>query len=141
MMNSSKSDRPTWDAIWMEFATHLAQRSVDPKCQVGAAIVSKDNTQVYAVGYNGDHAGGPNTRDNLQTGASGFIHAEINALIKCDYNATKDKVMYVTYSPCSVCAKAIINAGIKEVVYHKLYEADTSGLELLESMSITVRKH
>ena len=140
-MSSVKSTRPEWDAIWMEFAKHLAQRSVDPKCQVGAAIVSRDNTQVHAVGYNEDHAGGPNERDSLQTGSSGFIHAEINALIKCDFNSTKDKVMYVTYSPCSVCAKAIINAGIKEVVYHEVYEADKSGLELLESMSITVRKH
>ena len=132
--------RPTWDDIWMRFARTIAERSVDPKCQVGCAIVSGDNTQVFAVGYNGDHAGGPNKRDSLEQGRGGFIHAEINALIKCDYNSTKAKIMYITWSPCRMCAKAIINAGISEVIYDLTYHPDTSGLELLEKAGIRVRK-
>ncbi len=132
--------RPTWGYIWMQFARTIAERSVDPKCQVGCAVVSDDNTQVFAVGYNGDHAGGPNKRDSLEVGRAGFIHAEINALIKCDYNSTKTKIMYVTLSPCRMCAKAIINAGISEVVYDREYAPDLSGLTLLENAGIRVRK-
>ena len=68
--------RPSWNEIWKRFAIDIAKRSPDPKFQVGAVIVSDDNTQVLALGYNGDHKGGPNCRDSLETGKSGFIHAE-----------------------------------------------------------------
>jgi dCMP deaminase len=132
--------RPTWDQVWMSVAQTIAKRSVDPKYKMGAVIVSKDNTQVFAVGYNGDHAGGPNQRESLETGGSGFLHAEINALIKCDYHATQPKIMYITSSPCRMCCKAIINAGIAEVVYGELYPHDISGLGLMRSSGITVRK-
>ena len=114
--------RPNWDEIWMDFAKNIARRSIDPKHKVGAVIVTNDNTQVLSLGYNGDHKGGPNIRDSLEHGHSGLIHAEINALIKCDYNNPKNKKMYVTLSPCEVCAKAIINAGIKEVIYLEEYK-------------------
>ena len=130
--------RPSWNNIWKRFALDIAKRSPDPKFQVGAVIVTDDNTQVLALGYNGDHKGGPNTRDSMKHGHSGLIHAEINALIKCDYNNPKDKKMYVTLSPCCVCAKAIINAGIKEVVYLKKYR-DTEGIDILQSCGIIVR--
>ena len=132
--------RPDWDTIWIEFAQNISRRSIDPKHKVGAVIVTTDNTQVLALGYNGDHKGGPNTRDSMQHGYSGLIHAEINALIKCDYNSPKDKKMYVTLSPCCVCAKAIINAGIKEVVYLEKY-IDTDGIDILQSCGIIVRKN
>jgi len=131
--------RPSWDNIWKNFVHNIAQRSVDPKYKVGAVIVTGDNTQVLALGYNGDHKGGSNMRDSLETGKSGFIHAEINALIKCDYNCPKVKKMYLTHSPCAVCAKCIINAGIDSVLYCEEYE-DISGLEILEAAGIDVRK-
>lgn len=130
--------RPSWDQIWIDFAHMISQRSIDPKYKVGAVIVTSDNTQVLALGYNGDHKGGPNVRDSLDHGHSGLIHAEINALIKCDYNNPKDKKMYVTLSPCCVCAKAIINAGIKEVIFHERY-VDSTGIDILQSCGIIVR--
>ena len=86
-------ERPSWNNIWKRFALDIAQRSPDPKFQVGAVIVTDDNTQVLALGYNGDQKGGPNCRDSLETGKSGFIHAEVNALIKCDFNNPKPKKM------------------------------------------------
>ena len=131
--------RPNWDTIWIEFARNISRRSFDPKHKVGAVIVTADNTQVLALGYNGDHKGGPNCRASLEHGASGFIHAEINALIKCDYNNPKDKKMYVTLSPCEVCAKAIVNAGIKEVIYDKLYIEGANSIKLLIDSGICVR--
>ena len=130
--------RPKWDEIWMDFAKNISRRSIDPKHKVGAVIVTEDNTQVLSLGYNGDHKGGPNIRDSLEHGHSGLIHAEINALIKCDYNNPKNKKMYVTLSPCDVCAKAIINAGIKEVIYLEEYKK-SKGLEILQSCGIIVR--
>ena len=131
--------RPDWDSIWINFANDIAKRSVDPKYKVGAIIVTDDNTQVLALGYNGDHKGGSNMRDSLEKGKSGFIHAEVNALIKCDYNNPKKKKMYLTHSPCSVCAKCIINSGIAEVIYCEEYE-DLTGLEILKQGNISIRK-
>lgn len=130
--------RPEWDDIWMDFAHTISQRSVDPKHKVGVVIVNDENTQVLSIGYNGDQKGGANRRDSMEIGGSGFIHAEINALIKCDYNYPKDKKMYLTLSPCSICAKAIINAGIKEVIYDELYK-ESDGVSILKSAGINVK--
>ena len=132
--------RPSWDTIWMQFAAQIALRSPDEKHKVGAVIVNDENTQVLSVGYNGDQKGGPNKRESLETGGSGFIHAEINALIKCDYNYPKKKKMYLTLSPCRMCAKAIVNAGINEVIYLKRYES-SNGLEILKDAGIIVKEY
>jgi dCMP deaminase len=106
---------------------------------VGAVVATEDNTQVLSVGYNGDHAGGSNEVESLEPGLSGCIHAEINALIKLDYNNPKKKKMYVTLSPCKMCAKAIVNANISEVIFLEKYR-DESGLQLLQNSGIGVRQ-
>jgi len=131
-------DRPTWDEIWGAFSKQISMRSPDPKHKVGAVIVNDENTQVLSIGYNGGEKGGKNQRDSLEVGKSGFIHAEINALIKCDYNNPTRKKMYLTLSPCDICAKAIINAGIDEVVYLERYE-QSNGIDILKDAGITVR--
>ena len=77
--------------------------------------------------------------ESLDPGQSGFLHAEINALIKSDYNNPVAKRMYVTLSPCRTCAKALINGGIDEVIYDDEYR-DTSGLNLLRQAGISVRQ-
>ena len=129
--------RPDWDSIWMDFARSISRRSHDPRFQVGAVVVAQDNCQVLAIGYNGDQKGGENKVESNEPGHSGFIHAEINALIKMDYNHPKKKTMYLTLSPCRHCAKAIINGGINRVVYGEKYR-DTSGIELLAQYNIEV---
>ena len=136
----SSDGRPEWDEIWMGFAHSISRRSYDPRHQVGAVIVSDKNTQVLAVGYNGNYSGGPNEVESPLPGESGMIHAEINALLKMDYNNPKSKKMYITLSPCKMCAKAVINAGISEVIYDEAYRDDT-GVRLLESCGILVRKY
>jgi dCMP deaminase len=123
----------------MKFAHLISKRSYDPRYQVGAIVVTEDNTQVMAVGYNGNYSGGPNEVESAIPGESGMLHAEINALLKCDYNDPQRKIMYITLSPCRMCAKAIINAGIDEVIYDELYR-DDSGLEILKSAGLDVRK-
>ena len=131
--------RPSWDEVWSSFAMTISKRSIDPRSKVGAVIVTEDNTQVLSVGYNGDQAGGPNEVESLEPGQSGCLHAEINSIIKLDYNNPKKKKMYVTMSPCKMCAKAIINAGVNEVVYAEKYR-DESGIQLLLNSGIIVRK-
>ena len=130
--------RPSWDEIWMDFAHNIAKRSYDRRFRVGSVIVTDDNCQVLAVGYNGNYSGGPNESESETPGESGMIHAEINALIKLDYNNPKDKKLYLTLAPCRMCAKAIVNAGIKEVIYREAYR-DMSGTELLKECGIKVR--
>ena len=124
----------------MEFAHSISRRSYDPRHQVGAVVVTDDNTQVLAVGYNGNHSGGPNEVESSTPGESGMLHAEINALLKMDYNNPKRKILYVTLSPCRMCSKAIINSGIDEVVYSEEYR-DTSGIDLLFESDVPVRKY
>ena len=131
--------RKTWDEIWKSFVLDIAQRSPDPKYKVGCIVVSEDNTQVLSMGYNGDHKGGSNKRDSLETGKSGFIHAEVNALIKLDYNNPKKKKAYLSLSPCLVCARSLVNAGINEVYYIDEY-IDTTGLDILRDSGISVKQ-
>ena len=130
--------RPEWDEIWANFANQISRRSVDPKYKVGVVVVNEENTQVLSIGYNGDQKGGSNQRESLDTGDSGFIHAEENALIKLDYNNPKRKKMYVTLSPCRMCAKKIVNAGIDEVIYLERYE-QSNGIDILIDAGIVVR--
>ena len=131
--------RPSWDQVWSDVVFNISRRSPDPSFKVAAIVVTEDNTQLLSLGYNGDHAGGPNCRESDSPGDSGFIHAEVNALIKLDFNSPKRKKMYVSLSPCKMCAKAIINARIDEVVYVDQYR-DPSGVELLQNAGIKVRQ-
>jgi len=113
----------------------VGQRSHHPVHKVGCVIVSDDNTQVLSIGYNGNYKGGTNEADSDIPGESGLIHAEVNALLKMDYNNRKPKVMYITLSPCLMCAKAIINAGVSRVYYLDEYR-DKSGVELLRKAGV-----
>tara|TARA_B100000214_G_C23642696_1_gene479172 strand:- start:158 stop:589 length:432 start_codon:yes stop_codon:yes gene_type:complete len=138
-MKNQKKTRPEWDEIWMDFAHSISRRSYDPRFQVGSVVVTDDNTQVLAVGYNGNYSGGPNEIESKEPGHSGMLHAEINCLLKMDYNNPKRKILYVTLSPCRMCAKAIINSGIDEVVFMDQYR-DSSGIELLQEGKVKVRR-
>lgn len=120
----------------MSLASNLALRSHDGQLKVGCVIVSEDNSTVLANGYNGNYRGGPHHRESTEPGKSGFLHAELNACLKCDFGYPKKKVMYVTHSPCRDCCKIVINSGIHRVVYEQQYR-DTSGLELLRHSGIS----
>ncbi len=133
----ARLERPTWPQTWMQVARTMAQRSYDPRLKVGAIVVSADNTQMLSIGFNGNYKGGPHMHESPEPGKSGFIHAEVNALIKCDFNFGKKKHMYVTHSPCRDCAKLIINAEIDRVVYGIQYR-DPAGIDLLWDAGIEI---
>jgi len=115
----------------------VADKSHDPRTKVGSVIVTEDNTCVLGLGYNGAEKGGKNKPDSLEPGKSGFVHAEANALLKFNFGDYRDKKMYVTCSPCVVCARMIVNADIRTVIYRHEYR-DKAGLEILENSGINL---
>ncbi len=132
-------NRPSWKEVWMNVAELMSQRSHHPTFKVGAIITTADNTQILSVGYNGNEAGGDNEPESAEPGMSGLLHAEINCLLKLDYNNPKDKIMWLTLSPCQQCAKAIVNSGIKKIIYRDTYR-DLKGLEILANAGVKVER-
>lgn len=120
-----RTDYISWDEYFMGFAMLTAERSKDPNTQVGACVVSSDN-RILCCGYNGAPNGYsdddfPWKREGnpLNTKYMYCCHAELNALMNFKgYHREFDGAkLYVTLFPCNECAKAIIQAGIKHVVY------------------------
>ena len=134
---SNFEPRPKWHEVYLIFAHHLSERSTCQRAQVGCVITSWDHNRVLAIGYNGSHKGGPNECDSSEEGNCGCLHAEENAIIKMDYNDHSKKRLYCTTSPCYMCAKRIINAGIEWVCYAVPYRKN-DGVELLTKNSIEV---
>src|SRR5207302_5616169 len=107
-------DRIPLEEVYMRMAEELAKRSTCARLQVGSVITTPDLTQVVGIGYNGNARGLPNRCDSTQPGACGCIHSEQNALIKAGAQIP-GKVMFVSASPCVMCAKLIINCNVGRV--------------------------
>lgn len=133
-------ERPSWDKIWIEFAHALSARSSCRRLNVACVVVSSDNQRVLALGYNGNARGLPNDCDSEEPGNCGCLHAEQNCVAKLDYNDPAEKVAYLTDSPCKMCAKLLVNAGIRKVVYDREYRK-TEGLEVLRSARVLVERY
>lgn len=131
------NDRPTWPTTWMNFSKLIAQRSSDNKLKVGCVIVNDDNTSVLSVGYNGSPHGFDNERTSLEDGKSFFVHAEANCAVKMDYHHPCKKYAYITHSSCPDCARLLIQARIKRVIYDIPFR-DLSGLDILRQGNIEV---
>jgi deoxycytidylate deaminase len=122
-------------AVFAKFARDLAALSKCRERKVAAIITDKDMTQVYSIGLNGGPKGLVDCMCKID-GKYGCVHAEINALVKCQ-SADKDKVMIVTLSPCKQCAAAIINApGSFYAVYYIEQWKDMTGIRLLHEAGI-----
>ncbi len=111
----------SWDEYFMGIAVLSAQRSKDPSTQVGACIVNQEN-KIMSVGYNGFPWGCgdddfPWEREGENTKYPYVCHAELNAILNAGGRNLKDCKIYVALFPCNECAKAIIQSGIKEVIY------------------------
>ncbi len=138
--------RLSWDSVWMNLAKDIATKSTCrvPDRQIGCVIVSNDNTKVLAIGYNGSAKGDDNKCEydgdvkRVADSRCTCIHAEMNALVKLDTSNPCKKVMYLTMSPCSLCYKLIVNAGISEVVY--ISEYSTITIDKLKGLGVKVRK-
>ena len=141
----------TWDEYFMGMAILSSQRSKDPNTKVGACIVDQDH-KVVSNGYNGMPIGVDETKISWNKGEgldSKYLyvcHAEFNAILNTrDGAALKGCTLYVTLFPCNECTKAIIQTGIKEVVYMDNKYADTTGVKasalMLELAGVKVRQY
>ena len=129
------------DGRYMRMAAIWAENSYCKRRQVGALVV-KDN-RIISDGYNGTPSGFENVcEDDSNVTYPYVLHAEANAITKLDrsHNNSDNATLYVTDSPCIECAKLIIQAGIKRVVYGRDYRL-SDGIELLRRAGIEVVKN
>ena len=138
----------TWDEYFMGVAMLAARRSKDPNTQVGACIVSPDNI-IISTGYNGLPNGCsddeyPWEREGEETKYPYVVHAELNAILNANGRDLRGSRLYVALFPCTECAKAIIQAGVKEVLYLSDKYASTAATRaskrMLDSAGVTYRQ-
>lgn len=135
---SEKTKQEALDKRYIRMANIWAENSYCQRRQVGALIV-KDK-MIVSDGYNGTPSGFENIcEDDTNHTKPYVLHAEANAITKLarSNNSSEDATMYVTASPCIECAKLIIQAGIKRVVYSEKYRLE-DGIELLKRANIEV---
>ena len=146
-----RMDYISWDEYFMGIAVLSSKRSKDPSTQVGACIVNNDN-KIISMGYNGAPTGYDDDkymswdRDGtfLDTKYAYVCHAELNAILNSP-TSVKDCKLYVALFPCNECAKAIIQSGIKEVIYIDDKYKDTDSViaskKMLDACGVTYRKY
>ena len=152
MPRKVKDPRPSWDEYFMEIAQVVAKRSNCTRRHVAAVIV-KDR-HILSTGYNGTPHGTKNCFDGGCPRCSGHaesgthldeclcVHAEQNAICQAAYYGIRlsGATIYVTLSPCLTCAKLIINAGIREVVYGGEYAFNDQTRRLLYEAGVACRQ-
>ncbi len=148
-----REDYLTWDEYFMGVAKLTAERSKDPNSQVGACIVSSDH-RILSMGYNGFPAGCSDDEfpwaregDELSVKYTYVTHAELNAILnfRGGMSSLAGATIYVTLFPCNECAKAIIQTGIKHVVYDSDKYANTpstvASKKMFDSAGVEYRKY
>lgn len=147
-----KQDYLSWDQYFMGIAMLSAMRSKDPNTSVGACIVDTDN-KILSVGYNGMPHGCsddeyPWEREGEEPLDIKYLyvcHAELNALLNYTGTNLKGSRIYTTLFPCNECTKALIQSGIKEVIYMEDKYSDTPSVlaakRMMHSAGITCRRY
>lgn len=122
-MSDKRKDYLSWDEYFMGVAKLSGMRSKDPNSQVGACIVSQDN-KILSMGYNGFPIGCSDDQfpwsregEELDKKYVYVVHSELNAILNYRGGSLEGAKLYVSLFPCNECAKAIIQAGIKTIVY------------------------
>lgn len=147
---AKRSDYITWDEYFMGVALLSGRRSKDPNTQVGACIVNTQN-KIVGAGYNGLPIGCSDedfpwekTGDFLATKYPYVCHAELNAILNNIGMNLSGCRIYTALFPCNECSKAIIQSGIREVIYlsDKYDGTDVSKASkaMLNSAGVTFRK-
>jgi dCMP deaminase len=144
--------RPNWDEYFMDIAKVVASRSNCIKRKV-AAIIVRDK-RVISTGYNGTPRGTRNCNEGGCPRCNSFAtsgtkldeclcsHGEENAIVQASYHGVslKDAIIYSTFAPCLMCAKMIINSGIREVIYNMDYPLNDNAFKLFDEAGVFVRK-
>ena len=140
-MSQKLEDYISWDEYFMGVAMLSGMRSKDPNTQVGACIVSEDN-KILSMGYNGFPKGCPDDEfpweregaDPYETKYFYSTHSELNAILNYRGGSLEGSKIYVTLFPCNECAKAIIQSGIKTIIYADDKYADTAAVRASKRM-------
>ncbi len=146
-----REDYISWDEYFMGVAHLAGMRSKDPNTQVGACIVSEDN-KILSIGYNGFPMGCSDDKfpwdrqgDLLKTKYPFVTHGELNAILNYRGGSLVGAKLYVSLFPCNECAKAIIQSGIKTVVYfddkYEGTDADIASKMLFDAAGVTYEKY
>lgn len=141
----------SWEEYFMGIAMLSAKRSKDPGTQVGACIVNDEN-KILSMGYNGmpigcDDSKMPWEREGefLETKYPYVCHAELNAILNNSIRSLKGATLYTTLFPCNECAKAIIQSGIKKVIYLNDKYAETpviiASKKMFDMVKVEYRKY
>ena len=137
---NKREDHISWDEYFMGVAMLSAMRSKDPNTQVGACIVNREH-RIVGVGYNGvptgcsdDDLPWAREGDWIETKYPYVCHAELNAILNSIGGDLRGCTLYVALFPCNECAKAIIQAGIRKIVYLSDKYADTDGTKASRRM-------
>ena len=144
-----KADYLSWDEYFMGIAYLSAMRSKDPSTQVGACIIEEDK-KIIGIGYNGFPIGSNDDEmpwnkegEFLDTKYPYVVHAELNAILN-SIKSLKNCTIYVTHFPCNECAKAIVQSGIKKVIYfsdkHKDKDSTKASRRILENAGLNIKK-
>lgn len=142
-----RDDYLSWDEYFMGVAFLSGMRSKDPSTQVGACIIDKEK-KIIGMGYNGFPLGSSDdempwgkTGDFLDTKYPYVVHAELNAILN-SIKSLKESTIYVTHFPCNECAKAIVQSGIKKVIYfsdkHKNLESTVASRTILKNAGVEI---
>ena len=144
---NKRQDYISWDEYFMGVAYLSAARSKDPNTQVGACIVSQDN-KILSMGYNGFPSGCSddefpwNREGDLYDCKYFYItHSELNAILNYRGGSLEGAKIYVTLFPCNECAKAIIQSGIKTLIYADDKYADTPAVRASKRMLMAAGVH
>ena len=149
-MSDKRQDYISWEEYFMGVALLAAERSKDPNTQVGACIVDEQN-RILSTGYNGFPHGCsdddfPWNRDEAKgdTKYQFVVHAELNAILNAGGKSLVGSRIFVSLFPCHECAKAIIQAGVKEVVYlsdkYNGTESDNASKRMLNAAGVKLTK-
>ncbi|MCI5675175.1 MAG: cytidine/deoxycytidylate deaminase family protein [Ezakiella sp.] len=141
----SNDKRESWDDYFLDITKIVSKRSTCDRAFVGCVLVNGDH-RIVSTGYNGSVAGNPHCSDVGHVMRDGHciatIHAEMNALLYCAKEgiSVKGCTAYITHFPCLNCTKALIQAGIKRIVYIESYRMDEYAIELLKRNNIEYAK-
>ena len=150
-MSDKRKDYISWDEYFMGVAMLTGMRSKDPNTQVGACIVSADH-KILSMGYNGLPTGCSDDEfpwgregDPLENKYLFTTHSELNAILTYRGGSLEGSTIYVSLFPCNECAKAIIQAGIKRIVYDSdKYDGTPSVIaskRMLTTAGVTLQKY
>lgn len=148
---AKREDYISWDEYFMGVALLAGMRSKDPGTQVGACIVSEDH-KILSIGYNGLPTGCSDDEfpwaregDTLDTKYPFVTHGELNAILNYRGGSLQGATLYVSLFPCNECAKAIIQSGIRTVIYaddkYKGTQSNTASRMLFSAAGVVCREY